>query len=140
MTLFRRHLVIVRLVVLVEAISGHSSKLPPVVTRTRCVSDLLGRSEAAGQQYDTVWSVGTADFLTKNMVFMPFFNRLPTPCTKFPRSLTRDFFHVFLSGPRIRYLYFSMLPIEGSITELQKCVARGMLGVLLTTTQLACYN
>ena len=140
MMIFRRHLVVVRLAVSVEVMLGNSNKLPPTVTRTRYVSTLLGRSEAASWRYDIAWSVGTADCLTKNMVFMPFFKWVLTPCAERPRSFARAFVHVFLSGPQTRFLYSSMLPVTGSIAEFQKCVARGMIGALLTTTLLACCN
>ena len=65
MTLLSTHLVVVKLAVSVKVMSEHSSRLPPAFTRTRCVSVLLGRSEANSLQYDTFVSAGTANCLTK---------------------------------------------------------------------------
>ena len=69
----------VRLAMSVDVMSGHSSKLPSAVTRTQWVSDLVGQSDATNLQYDTVQSAGMDVLGTKNIVFVPFFMRVPTP-------------------------------------------------------------
>ena len=102
MTLLSKHLVVVELAVSVENMSEHSSRVPPIVTCTRCVSALLGWSEATSLQYEMFWSDGTADCLTKNIVFVPLFMRVPTPCACQPRPLAKNIVHNVLAGPRIR--------------------------------------
>ena len=136
MTLLSRNLVVVKLVVSVEVMSGHSSILTPGVTCTRCVSALLWQSEATSLQYKILLSAGTADCLIKKIVFVPLFIRVPTLYASQPRSLARAVVHVFLVGPRMRCLYSRTVPAEGSITELQRNIACGRVGVL-AITQLA---
>ena len=89
----------------------------------------MGRGDATSLQYANFRSTGTAGCLTINIVFVPLFMRVPTPCANQPRSLSKAVVHVFLAGPRIRCMYSRTLHVEGSITELQKWVVCGKLGV-----------
>ena len=62
MTIFGRHLVVVRLVQFVVVIPGKSSLSPPTVTLTRWVSVFCGRIMETRQEYVTVWPAGTSHF------------------------------------------------------------------------------
>ena len=54
----------------------------------------------------------------KNIVLVPFFILVPTPCANLPKSFANALFQIYLFGPFRRWRYFSMQPVIGSNTEL----------------------
>ena len=56
------------------------------------------------------------------MVFVPDFNRVPTPCAIVPRSFTRARDHTDFAGVRMMCMYSCIFPVSGLTTELHCCV------------------
>ena len=79
MVLFKRHLVVVKLVQLVFLSPGKANLFLLTVTRTQCVSVLLCQILATSSELVTVRLVGIVERGMKNTVFVPVGILVPTP-------------------------------------------------------------
>ena len=91
--------------------------------RVRWVSDLLGRMLQTILGYVTFLVLkGTSSFGMKYMVLVSSILLL-TPWAKRPNSLARYLFHIYLSGPLMRWRNSCSTPVTGFSTEFaSKCL------------------
>ena len=105
MVLLSKHFVVVRLAQWVVVALGKSRRSPPIVTRTRFTTALVGQKVATIWAYVTLRSWGIEDLATNKTVLVPVGMRVPTPWVRRPKSLARALTQVFLLGPRVRCRY-----------------------------------
>ena len=97
-------------------------RLPPTVSRDRCVSFLLGLMSQINRPYVTTFPLGTKCRGMNASVFVPVGIRVPMPLASRPSSFANDVCHVVAVGPLINSLYSSDAPVDGSRTELMALV------------------
>ena len=96
--------------------SWKSSLSPPTVTRTRWVSVFCGQILENRQEYVTLRPANTSHFWMKNTVLVPVGMRVPTPCVRRPRLLSRLYDQTSALRQRMRWRYSRYWPVTSSIT------------------------
>ena len=69
------------------------------------------------------------------MGVVPFFIRIPTPCTSIPRSFASAHDHITFAGVCMRFLYACTFPVTESMIELHCSVSNSL---FIYSSVLAC--
>ena len=111
-----RHLMVVRSAVAVLLSPGYSMRLPPTVSRVRCVSALCWRILQTRRPYVGILSCETWRLGINPIVLVPVGILVPTPLTRRPSSLAKEVLQIAAALVRMRWRYSKEAPVDGSST------------------------